>query len=81
VLLLGAEVDAEVERARQLQAGLEAEQNIQLPPRSTAKVEEQKQSRDKLEAEGRALRETHTDAPTAEQGSDGPSRDGHGPRG
>jgi membrane protein len=81
VLLLGAEVDAEVERARQLQAGIEAEQNIQLPPRSTAKVEKQKRSRDKLEAQGRALRETHNDAPATDAGPDNPTDDGHGARG
>ena len=31
-LLFGAEVDAELERARQLQAGIEAEETLQLPP-------------------------------------------------
>ena len=34
-LLFGAEVDAEVERVRELQAGQEAEEVIQLPPRDT----------------------------------------------
>jgi len=34
-LLLGAEVDAEMERGRQLQGGIAAEEHIQLPPRST----------------------------------------------
>jgi len=33
VLLLGAEVNAELERERELQAGLPAEEEIQLPPR------------------------------------------------
>lgn len=33
--LFGAEVDAEVERARELQAGMDAEEIIQLPPRDT----------------------------------------------
>jgi membrane protein len=45
-LLFGAEVDAEVERARELQAGLHAEENIQLPPRDTTasdKAEEKRQ--------------------------------------
>ena len=32
-LLFGAELDAELERARELQAGLPAEETIQLPPR------------------------------------------------
>lgn len=34
-LLFGAELDAELERARELQAGLPAEEEIQLPPRDT----------------------------------------------
>ena len=34
--LFGAEVDAEIERARELQAGMHAEETIQLPPRDTA---------------------------------------------
>lgn len=59
VLLLGAEVDAEVERARQLQAGIAAEATIQLPPRGTKKVEKKAEARDELEAEGRALRVRH----------------------
>jgi membrane protein len=61
VLLLGAELDAEIERARELQAGIEAEAAIQLPPRSTKKVEKKAEARDKLEAEGRELREQHGD--------------------
>jgi membrane protein len=62
VLLLGAEVDAEVERARQLQAGIQAEENIQLPPRDTAKVEKMRKARDQLESDGRVLRLTYSDA-------------------
>jgi len=60
-LLFGAEFDAETERGRQLQAGIKAEETIQLPPRDT------KQS-DKLQAKeeddirrGRELREEHAD--------------------
>ncbi|WP_306232208.1 YihY/virulence factor BrkB family protein [Agrococcus beijingensis] len=61
VLLLGAEIDAEVERARQLQAGIEAESAIQLPPRGTKKVEKLAKQRATLESEGRELRERHAD--------------------
>ena len=32
-LLFGAEIDAELERARELQAGIRAERTLQLPPR------------------------------------------------
>lgn len=61
LLLLGAEVDAEVERARELQAGIAAEQNIELPPRATKKVEKLQEARDKLETAGRELRESFAD--------------------
>jgi len=37
-LLLGAEFDAELERARELEAGLPAEHELQLPPRDAAKT-------------------------------------------
>jgi membrane protein len=36
-LLLGQELNAEIERGRELEAGLPAEEEIQLPPRSTPK--------------------------------------------
>lgn len=35
ILLFGAEVDSEIERARQLQAGIQAEEELQLPTRDT----------------------------------------------
>ena len=56
VLLLGAELDAEIERARQLQAGIEAEAMIQLPPRDVKKVEKRAEQRESLERQGRLLR-------------------------
>ena len=34
-LLFGAEFDAELERARELEAGIQAEETLQLPPRDT----------------------------------------------
>jgi membrane protein len=36
-ILLGQEMNAELERERELQAGLPAEQEIQLPPRAAPK--------------------------------------------
>ncbi len=36
-LLFGAEFDAELERGRELQAGIAAEEELQLPPRDTRK--------------------------------------------
>ncbi|MBK4119591.1 YihY/virulence factor BrkB family protein [Kocuria rhizophila] len=59
-LLFGAEVDAELERGRQLQGGIRAEETIQLPPRDTAQVEKLRAKEEKLEAEGRKIR-LHTE--------------------
>lgn len=59
VLLVGVKIDAETERARELQSGIHAERDIQLPPRATARVERLRRIRDGLEAEGRQLRERH----------------------
>jgi len=57
-LLFGAELDAELERARELQAGIEAEETIQLPPRDTkASVKREKQIAGDIE-KGRTLRLT-----------------------
>ena len=38
-LLFGAELDAELERGRELQSGLAAEETLQLPPRDTRNIE------------------------------------------
>lgn len=57
-LLFGAEFDAELERGRQLQAGIEAEETLQLPPRDT-KASDKKAAQDADDvARGRALRES-----------------------
>ena len=56
-LLFGAEVDAELERARQLQAGIEAEETLQLPPRDTRASEKKEEKLKARIAEGRELRE------------------------
>ena len=51
-LLFGAEFDAELERGRQLQAGIRAEEDIQLPERDTRQIDKQdeKHAQDVLEA-------------------------------
>lgn len=56
-LLFGAEVDAEVERGRQLQTGLVAEESIQLPPRDTRKSDKSARKREKLIDQAVELRE------------------------
>ena len=72
-LLLGAEVDAEVERARQLQSGIEAEGTIQLEPRGTDTTGKHDRTRSLLEARGRRLRLAHTEDGPAEPTVDDPS--------
>ncbi|WP_168582675.1 YihY/virulence factor BrkB family protein [Gephyromycinifex aptenodytis] len=55
-LLFGAEVDAEMERARQLQAGIKAEETIQLPPRDTKQSEKAAKKRQEAIESGRQIR-------------------------
>jgi membrane protein len=55
-LLFGAELDAEIERGRELQAGIAAEEAIQLPARDTRNIKKaEKKDRDDIER-GHALR-------------------------
>jgi membrane protein len=57
-LLFGAELDAELERGRELQKGLPAEKTLQLPPRDTRGIEKTaRQQQDEVER-GRRLRES-----------------------
>lgn len=56
-LLFGAEFDAELERGRQLQAGIAAEEDIQLPPRDTRKSEKAAEKEQNDIDEGREIRE------------------------
>jgi len=58
-LLFGAEFDAELERGRELQAGIAAEKDIQLPPRDTRKSEKAAEKEQKDVADGRRIRENH----------------------
>ena len=59
VLLAGAEFNAETERARELQAGIEAEQSLQLPPRATRQIRRLQEKEQELVEEGRRLRRIH----------------------
>ncbi len=58
-LLFGVEFDAEMERGRQLQGGIEAEETIQLPPRDSKAAEKKAEKHLKLVREGRELREKY----------------------
>jgi membrane protein len=55
-LLFGAELDAELERGRELQAGIAAEQTIQLPPRDTRKTDKAEKKEQEDVERGRRLR-------------------------
>lgn len=57
-LLFGAEFDAELERARQLQAGIVAEENLQLPPRDTTASDKKAKQHHEDVVAGRWLRMT-----------------------
>ncbi len=57
-LLFGAELDAELERGRQLQAGIAAERDLQLPPRDS-RVTDKNQAKEERDVEsGRRLRKS-----------------------
>ena len=56
-LLFGAEVDAEMERGRELEAGLPAERDLQLPPRDTRNIEKAEEKEAEDERRGREIRQ------------------------
>jgi membrane protein len=56
VLVLGGELDAELERSRQLQAGIAAEEQIQLPLRDTRQVEKKTEKEREQRQEMRRVR-------------------------
>ena len=76
-LLFGAELDAEMERARELQAGLPAEDALQLPPRDTRNIEKAHDQRQELLERARMLRVTQgQETEPVEQRPADPSRAG-----
>ncbi|GAB2496340.1 YihY/virulence factor BrkB family protein [Luteococcus sediminum] len=83
-LLFGAEVDSELERARQLQAGMRAEETLQLPPRDTRQSEKAEQKEAEAVAEARAVRLQATgglqpgDEPARKPSTKGPELDSDG---
>jgi membrane protein len=83
-LLFGAELDSELERGRELQAGIAAEEEIQLPARDVRGIRKARQKEQKDLARGRAIREQ---AVPEEQAASEPGqevavseRSGHGGR-
>ncbi|MFI8413216.1 YihY/virulence factor BrkB family protein [Paeniglutamicibacter gangotriensis] len=55
-LLFGAVFDSEAERGRELEAGIEAEESLQLPPRDTKASDKLQKQEDKDVRDGRELR-------------------------
>ncbi|MEP7088560.1 MAG: YihY/virulence factor BrkB family protein [Nocardioidaceae bacterium] len=66
-LLFGAELDAELERGRQLQAGVEAEETVQLPPRDTRNIDKAEAKQEKDVERGRKLRLSRGESQTPEE--------------
>jgi membrane protein len=57
-LLFGAEFDAEIERGRELQAGIKAEEDIQLPERDTRQIDKQDEKRAEDVLQGIRIRQS-----------------------
>jgi membrane protein len=67
-LLFGAELDAELERGRQLQAGIAAEETVQLPVKDDKNIKKTDKKRDKVVAQAKALRESRGESQDPEKG-------------
>jgi len=75
-LLVGAEIDAELERARELQAGMRAEHQIQLPLRDSSGTDKAREKHAERVAEARRLRLHAAAGMVADAGSGYGSRRG-----
>ncbi len=67
-LLFGAELDAELERGRQLQAGIPAEEELQLPAKDTENIIKARKKREKDVALGRKIRREAASVPGEHKG-------------
>ncbi|HEX4470874.1 MAG TPA: YihY/virulence factor BrkB family protein [Nocardioides sp.] len=75
-LLFGAELDSELERGRQLQAGIAAEEELQLPARDTRGIRKARKREQKDIARGKAIRErADPDDPDVPDDPDGEATD------
>jgi membrane protein len=68
-LLFGAELDAELERGRELQAGVAAEETVQLPPRDDRNIKKQEAKQQKDFERARKLRSTRGESQDPKEGS------------
>jgi membrane protein len=57
-LLFGAEFDSELERSRELQAGMPAADELQLPPRDTRRIEKKQEQDQQARARAEQLRDS-----------------------
>jgi membrane protein len=70
-LLFGAELDSELERGRELQAGVAAEKSVQLPARDTRNIEKADAKEEEDFARARELRSTRGESQDPEESTDG----------
>ncbi|NKE09176.1 MULTISPECIES: YihY/virulence factor BrkB family protein [Kocuria] len=75
VLLFGAEIDAELQRGRELEAGLPSEEMLHLPPRDVKAVTKALEKHEKMVEEGRKVRLAHETVDYSQSGKDS-GRDG-----
>jgi membrane protein len=74
-LLLGAEMDSEMERSRELQAGIPAEKELQLPLRDDSKIEKAEKKEAEDVERGRELRlAAERDGATGNDNEEGDTR-------
>jgi membrane protein len=66
-LLFGAELDSELERGRQLQAGIAAESELQLPARDTRGIRKARKKEQKDIERGRRIRDQAGEGSTDDQ--------------
>ena len=72
-LLLGAEIDSELERGRELQAGIPAEEELQLPARDTRNIKKARE-KEQIDIErGRDIRERAEKEGTVASGAQRPA--------
>lgn len=75
VLLFGAEIDAELQRGRELEAGLPSEEMLHLPPRDVKAVTKALEKHEKMVDEGRKVRLANETVDYSKDGKDS-GRDG-----
>lgn len=76
VIILGAEIDVELLRARQLAGGIAAEEHVQVRPRSVATVEKQADKHVESVKDGKVLRRSMSVLEEDEQATDQTERSG-----